>query len=229
MIGTIVNTLALLVGTSIGCLVKKGINKRYEDVLFIAMGLAALGIGWENVTNNMPKSQYPVLFIVSLALGGVCGTALDISGHFDRLVAKTGQSNLGKDLATEILLCCIGALSIVGPVIAAVKGDNTMLFTNSTLDFVTSMVFGASFGWGMLVVAPVLFCWQGSIYLVAKFLSASFFTGPLVTEISIVGGFLIACSGLALLKIRDVKTLNFLPALLVPVIFFIIKDVTGPF
>ena len=229
MIGTIVNTLALLVGTSIGCLVKKGINKRYEDVLFIAMGLAALGIGWENVTNNMPKSQYPVLFIVSLALGGVCGTALDISGHFDRLVAKTGKSNLGKGLATEILLCCIGTLSIVGPVIAAVKGDNTMLFTNATLDFVTSMVFGASFGWGMLVVAPVLFCWQGSIYLVAKFLSASFFTGPLVTEISIVGGFLIACSGLALLKIRDVKTLNFLPALLVPVIFFIIKDVTGLF
>lgn len=129
MIGTIVNTLALLVGTSIGCLVKKGIN-------------------------NMPKSHYLVLFIVSLALGGVCGTALDISGRFDRLVAKAGKSNLGKGLATEILLCCIGALSIVGPVIAAVKGDHTMLFTNATLDFVTSLVFGASFGWGMLVVAP---------------------------------------------------------------------------
>ncbi len=130
MIGTIVNTLALLVGTSIGCLVKKGINKRYEAVLFIAMGLAALGIGLENVTKAMPKSHYPVLFIVSLVLGGVCGTALDISGRFDRLVAKAGKSNLGKGLATEILLCCIGALSIVGPVIAAVKGDQTMLFTN---------------------------------------------------------------------------------------------------
>lgn len=223
MIGTIVNTLALLVGTTIGCFLKKGINKRFEDVLFIAMGLAALGIGWENVTNNMPKSHYPVLFIVSLALGGLCGTAWDISGHFDRLVEKTGKSNLGKGLATEILLCCIGALSIVGPVIAAVKGDYTMLFTNATLDFVTSMVFGASFGWGMLVVAPVLFCWQGSIYLVAKFLSASFFTGPLVTEISIVGGFLIACSGLALLKIRDVKTLNFLPSLLVQLSFSLLK------
>ncbi len=88
MIGTIVNTCALLVGTTVGCLVKKGLNKRYEDVLFIAMGLAALGIGWENVTNNMPKSHYPVLFIVSLALGGLCGTAGDISGHFDRLVEK---------------------------------------------------------------------------------------------------------------------------------------------
>lgn len=229
MIGTIANTLALLVGTAIGCLLKKGLNKRFEDVLFIAMGLAALGIGWENVTNNMPKSHYPVLFIVSLALGGITGTALNITGHFDHLVDKADKSNLGKGLATEILLCCIGALSIVGPVMAAVKGDYTMLYTNAMMDFVTSMVFGASFGWGMLLVAPVLFCWQGSIYLVAKFLSASFFTGPLVAEISIVGGFLIACSGLALLKIRDVKTLNFLPSLLVPIIFFIIKDLTGWF
>lgn len=229
MIGTIVNTCALLVGTTVGCLVKKGLNKRYEDVLFIAMGLAALGIGWENVTNSMPKSHYPVLFIVSLALGGVVGTALNIAGRFNHLVDKAGKSNLAKGLATEILLCCIGALSIVGPVMAAVKGNNTMLFTNAMLDLVTSMVFGASFGWGMLAVAPVLFCWQGSIYLVAKFLSADFFTGPLVTELSIVGGFLIACSGLSLLKIHDVKTLNFLPSLLVPVIFFIIKDLTGWF
>lgn len=123
MIGTIINTIALLVGTSIGCLLKKGLNKGFEDVLFIAMGLAALGIGWENVTNNMPKSHYPVLFIVSLALGGIAGTALDIAGHFNRLVDRAGKSNLGKGLATEILLCCIGALSIVGPVMAAVKGD----------------------------------------------------------------------------------------------------------
>ena len=91
MIGTIVNTCALLVGTAIGCLLKKGLNKDFEDVLFIAMGLAALGIGWENVTNNMPKSHYPVLFIVSLALGGIAGTALDIAGHFDRLVDRVGK------------------------------------------------------------------------------------------------------------------------------------------
>lgn len=224
MIGTIVNTVALLVGTSIGCILKKGITKKYENILYIAMGLAAFGIGIEDVVNNLPKSHYHVLFIVSLALGAVIGTYLNIDGHFDHLVKKMGQSQVGKGLATEILLCCIGALSIVGPVMAAVKGDNTMLFTNATLDFVTSMVFGASFGWLMLWVAPVLFCWQGSIYLVAKFLSASFFSGPLIVEISIVGGFLIACTGLALLKIRDVKALNFLPALLVPIIFFLVKN-----
>lgn len=221
MIGTITNTLALLVGTSIGAVMKKGIKAKYEQALYTAMGLAAFGIGMQNVVNNLPKSKYPVLFIVSLSLGALLGTFIDIDGRFNRLVARLGKSELGKGLATEILLCCIGALSIVGPVMAAVKGDNTMLYTNATLDFVTSMVFGASFGWGMILVAPVLFCWQGLIFVIAKYLSASFFSGPLLTEISIIGGFLIACTGMSLLKIREIKTLDFLPALLIPIIFTI--------
>ncbi|MCH3922901.1 DUF554 domain-containing protein [Limosilactobacillus sp.] len=230
MIGTYANTCAILLGTSIGCLLKRGISKKYEEALFTVMGLAALGIGLENVINNMPKSHYPVLFIVSLAIGALVGTWLNLDERFARLIKHFGgKSQLVKGLATGILLCCIGALSIVGPVMAAVRHDSTMLFTNATLDFVTTMVFGASFGWGMLLVAPVLFCWQGGIYLVAKYLSADFFTGPLVTEIAIVGGFLIATTGLSLLKIKEIKTLNILPSLLVPVIFFIIKDFTGLF
>lgn len=224
MIGTIANTCAILVGTTIGCVVKGGIKKKYEDVLYIAMGLAALGIGLENVVNNMPKSKYPVLFIVSLALGAVIGTWLDINGHYNNLINHFGgKSATGQGIATGILLYCIGALSIVGPVMAAVKGQYTMLFTNAMLDFITSIILGASFGWGMLVCAPVLFCWQGGIYLVAKFLSASFFSNSLVTEISIVGGFLIATTGISLLKLRDIKTLNFLPSLLIPIIFFAVK------
>lgn len=224
MIGTIVNTIAILVDTSIGCILKGGIKERYQNVLFTAMGLAALGIGLENAINNMPKSHYPVLFIVSLAIGAVLGTWWRIDDHFNGLIKHFGGgSQIGKGLATGILLYCIGALSIVGPVMAAVKGDNTMLFTNATLDFVSSMVFGASFGWGMLLCAPVLFCWQGMVYLIAKYLSASFFSTPLITEISIVGGFLIATTGISLLKLRDIKTLDFLPSLLVPIIFFVGK------
>lgn len=225
MIGTYANVAAILVGTTIGCLLKRGLSKKYEDALFTVMGLAALGIGLENVVNNLPKSHYPVLFIVSLTIGTLLGTWWDLDRRFDHLIKRFGgHSQLVKGLATGILLCCIGALSIVGPVMAAVRGDETMLFTNATLDFVTTMVFGASFGWGMLLCAPVLFCWQGAIYLVAKYLSASFFTGPLVTEIAIVGGFLIATTGITLLKLRDIKTLNILPALLVPIIFFIVID-----
>lgn len=211
-------------------LLKRGISKKYEHALFTVMGLAALGIGLENVVNNLPKSRYPVLFIVSLALGTLLGTWWDLDTKFDHLIKHFGgKSQLVKGLATGILLCCIGALSIIGPVMAAVRHDQTMLYTNAALDLVTTIVFGASFGWGMLLCAPVLFCWQGGIYLVAKYLSVYFFTGPLVTEIAIVGGFLIASTGLSLLKIRDVKTLNILPSLLIPLIFFIFRDLTGLF
>lgn len=225
MSGTFANVISILIGTSLGCLINGGIKKKYEQALFAAMGLSALGIGMENIVNNMPKSHYHVMFIASLAIGVVIGTWLDIDGWFNRLTKRIGGGEgFSQGLATGILLYCIGALSIVGPVMAAVKGDNTMLYTNATLDFVTSMVLGASFGWGMLWAAPVLFCWQGGIYLVAKYFSATFFSNSLVTEIAIVGGFLIASTGISLLKLRNLKTLNFLPSLLVPVIFFIIKD-----
>lgn len=230
MIGTIANTCAILIGTAIGCFLKGGLKKKYEEALFIAMGLSALGIGLEYAVNNMPKSHYHVLFIVSLALGALLGTWWQLDKRFNHLITNHGgNSNTARGIATGILLYCIGALSIVGPVMAAVKGDQTMLFTNATLDLVTAMVLGASFGWGMLICAPVLLCWQGSIYLIAKFLSASFFSSELVTEISIVGGFLIATTGISLLKLRELKTLNLLPSLLIPIIFFIIKDLTGWF
>ncbi|WP_302046721.1 DUF554 domain-containing protein [Ligilactobacillus agilis] len=227
MIGTVINTCAILVGTSIGCLLRSGLKEKYHQVLFLAMGLAAFGIGLENLTNAMPKSHYHVLFIVSLAIGALLGTWWQIDKKFNALVTKYSQSQVGQGLATGVLLYCFGALSIVGPVMAAVKADYTMLFTNATLDFVTSIIFGASFGWGMLLGAPVLFCWQGSIYLIAKFLSASFFSGPLVVELTIIGGFLITASGISLLKLREIKTLNFLPALFVPVIFFLVKGWLG--
>ena len=224
MVGTIVNFLAVLVGTVAGCVIKGGIKEKYQEVLFAAMGLAALGIGLENAILNMPRSNYPVLFIVSLAVGAVLGTWWRIDDHYNRLIKRCGgRSQLAKGIATALLLYCIGALSIVGPVMAAVKGDQTMLYTNAMLDFVTAIVFGASFGWGMLACAPILFCWQDGIFLVAKFLSADFFSNELITEISIVGGFLIATTGITLLKLRDIKTLNFLPALLVPIVFFLVK------
>ena len=223
MLGTIVNTCAILLGTSIGSLLKQGIKQQYQDALFLAMGLAATGIGINTVVQNMPHSHYPVLFIVSLALGSLLGAILQIDTHFNQLIKRQGQSNLAKGLATACLLYCVGSLSIIGPIMAATKGDYTMLFTNATLDFVTSMVFGASFGWFILLAAPILFTWQASIYLISRFLSATFFTASFICELSIVGGFLIFASGISLLKLRDIKTLDLLPSLLFPVLFFLGK------
>ena len=226
MSGILANFFGIVIGTSVGCFINGSIKKKYEQVLFIVMGLSALGIGMESLVNNMPKSHYQVMFIISLSLGVVLGTWWDLDGKVNRLTRRIsgGQEGLSEGLTTAILLYCVGALSIVGPVMSAVEGNNTMLYTNAMMALITAMVLGASFGWGMMWSAPVVLVWQGTIYLVAKYLSASFFSGEFVTEVAIVGGFLIAATGLSMLKIRQFKTLNFLPALLVPILFFLFKD-----
>jgi len=224
MLGTIVNTACIIVGTLVGCLLKKGLSEKYTNALFNAMGLASIALGANAFVSNMPKSEFPVLFILSLAIGGIVGTALDLDGRAKKLASKHGGESLAQGLITACLLYCIGTFSIVGPMMSALNGDNTFLYTNSTLDLVTSMVFASSFGIGMIFAAPILFCWQGMFWLIAKFASTTaLLQGTLVNEFAIVGGVLIISSGLSLLKLKDCKTLNYIPALLVPVIWFLIK------
>ncbi len=223
MLGTIVNTITIITGTVIGHFAKKGIKDEYRYVLFNAMGLAAVALGFNAVSNNLPKSQYPVLFIISLSIGGLAGTILNLDGRFKKLSSRIGTSNLAQGLSTGILLYCIGTLSIVGPVMSALYGDNTYLFTNATLDLVTSAVLATTYGIGMLWAAPVLFLWQGAIYLLTL-LAGNIIPAPLVTEISVVGGVLIAASGFSILGIKDCKAINMLPSLAVPVLFFVLKS-----
>ena len=229
MVGTIVNTCCIVAGTLVGTFFKKGLGERYTKTLFNAMGLASLVLGANSFVQNMPRSEFPVLFILSLAIGGLIGTALDLDGRVKRLVSKRTGEGLAKGLISACLLYCIGTFSIVGPVMSALNGDNTFLFTNSTLDLVTSMVFATTFGIGMILAAPVLFCWQGMFYLIAKLASDSpLLQGPLVNELAIVGGVLIVSSGLSILDIKDCKTLNYIPALLVPVAWFLVKSLISP-
>ena len=219
MVGTIVNVATILAGSTIGSVFKKGIKEKHQTALFTAMGLAAAGLGINAIVQNMPDSNYPVLFIVSLALGSLLGTVLNLDDRFNRVTGKLSDGNqLSKGLSTGILLFCIGTLSILGPIQSALYGDHTFLFTNAALDFVTSMVLAATYGIGMALTAIVLFCWQGGIYLLAKLLG-DFMSADMMTELSIVGGFLIFASGISILGIKDCKTMNMLPSLIVPVAF----------
>ena len=261
MIGTIVNTCTIIAGTIVGSVLHRGIKEKYKSVLYTGLGLVSLAIGLNAAVQNLPKSQYPVLFIVSIAIGGIVGTRLDIDGWFRKIVNRTPtpspsrgeggldtiadsdsssetnqtplpsggagggyqSGSLADGLSTAILLYCIGPLSMLGPVISALQGDHTFLFTNATLDFVSATIFASTYGLGMILAAPVLFCWQGMFYLVAK-ISSEAVSDALMSELLIVGGLLITASGLSLLKLKDCKTLNLLPALLVPVLWFLLKS-----
>ena len=191
MLGTIVNTSCIIVGSLLGSLARKAIKPEYRDALYNAMGLAALLLGTGAFVSNISKSEYPVLFIASLAIGSLTGTVLKISDRFNGLVSRYSKS--------------------------------TYLFTNAMLDLVTSTVLASTYGIGMVLAAPVLFLFQGSIYLVTS-LAGDVISDSLMCEISIVGGVLIASSGLSILGIKDCRTLNMLPALLVPVLFYIVKS-----
>ena len=194
MIGTIVNTCTIVAGTLIGVALHKGIKDKYKNVLYDALGLACFAIGLNAVVTNLPKSQYPVLFIAAMAIGSIVGVALDIDGRFHRLVEGRGkgvtENRLADGLATATLVYCIGPLSMLGPVISALEGDHTFLFTNATLDLVTATIFGSTYGIGMLLAAPVLFLWQGMFYGIAM-LSSTAVSEALMAELLIVGGLLI--------------------------------------
>ncbi len=247
MLGSIVNATTIIIGSTFGALANKGIGEKYKKVLFTALGLCCLVLGMNASLPNMAKSEYPVMFILSLAIGGVVGTKMDLSGRIDRLnermnaraeqkAAMAGKTaatskNALQGLVTGLLLFCIGTFSIVGPVLSALSPShgwafnepgNTFLYTNATLDLVSSAVLAASYGWIMLAAAPVLFCWQTLFYLIAFCFSAAM-PEPMRVELSIVGGVLIVSSGLSILEIKDCKTVNLLPSLLVPVIFYLIK------
>lgn len=236
MLGTILNTATIIVGGAFGAIARSGISEKYKKALFNGLGLCCIVLGINATLPNMAKSEFPVLFILSITLGGVIGTKLDLSGRIDRMNAKLNEkqgneNNALNGLVTGILLYTIGTFSIIGPVLSYLSPShgwafnetaNTFLYTNATLDLVTSAVLAASYGWIMLLAAPVLFCWQGMFYLIA-YLFGSGMPEPMRTELSIVGGVLILSSGLAILGIKDCKTVNLLPSLLIPVIFYIIK------
>ncbi len=238
MIGTIINTMTIIIGGSIGATAREKLSDRYRRPLFDALGLACLVLGANASLPNMQKSEYPVLFILALAIGAVIGTRLDLDGKIKRYEERRNsrrrqtsptQPSLLEGVTTATLLYCIGTFSIVGPVLSALsptqgwafsEPSNTFLYTNATLDFVTSAILSATYGWGMLLAAPILFCWQGLFYAVAFYFGDAM-PEAMRTELSIVGGVLIISSGLSILGIKDCKTINLLPALLIPVIVYL--------
>ncbi len=222
MFAIIINAVAVVLGSAIGALFRKSISEKYINVMNTAMGLCALVLGINVAIGSMQKTQYPVLFIFCLSIGGLVGTVLKLDQRMDVATRKISTTNLAEGITTAILLCCVGTLAMMGPVMSALYGDNTYLMTAATLNLVTMIVLASSYGFGTALTAIVVFIWMTSIYGIAM-LSRNFISDELISEVSLVGGILIAASGLGVLHIKDCKTINLLPALFMPMIFFALK------
>ena len=220
MLGTVFNTAMIIIGSLIGGVLKERFPKRLQESLLTTMGLVAVLIGIETFVTNQVKSEFHVLFILSLAIGTVIGEGLKLQQRVDQHLGKKTGSDFASGFVTAMLLFCIGTLSIVGPIQAATTHEYTFLLINGVLDGITSIVLSATFGLGIIWVAPILFCWQSLFYIVGLVLQNTI-PENLLTEIMIVGGVLIFASGLSMLNIKKIQTLNLLPALVIPILVFI--------
>ena len=125
MFAIIINAVAVVVGSAIGALFRKSISEKYINVLNTAMGLCALVLGVNVAIENMQKTQYPVLFIFCLSMGGLLGTVLKLDQRMESTTRKMSSSNLSQGITTAVLLCCVGTLAMMGPVMSALYGDDT--------------------------------------------------------------------------------------------------------
>ncbi len=230
MLGTLVNAAAIVAGGSVGLLIKKGIPKRMEDAVHKAMGLAVIVIGINGVLSNMLTvdkdgflvSSGELLLIFSLVLGVLAGELLRIddrlNGLSQRVETKLHLTGFAASFVSGTLIFCVGAMSIIGSLNDGLRSDPSVLYVKSTLDGITSIVLGATMGPGVIFAAIPVTLYQGGLTLLAGALEP-FLQGDLLRQICAVGYVLVACIGLNFMGSYQIKTANFLPALLVPPIW----------
>ena len=229
MTGVFVNVATVLLGSFLGLVFKKGISKRFTDAVMTGIGLCTILIG----VQGMLKGENVLVVIVSMVLGAIVGTAVDIdkrlNGAGDFLSKKlkkddsSDKVSLAEGFVTASLLFCVGAMTIVGSLNSGLKGDHSMIYTKSLLDFFSSMMLSASLGIGVPFAAFFVLVFQGGIVLLAGVLEP-LLSASAIAEITCVGSLMILALGLNLTGIGKFKVANYLPALLfAPLVSFLFE------
>ena len=218
MIGTLVNTVAVIVGGTIGLVLKKSMPERVSTIYFQAIGLFTLAIGITMVV----KMDHILIVVGSLAIGSLLGEWMNMEVGVERLSEflkkrfRIGSDKFSEGLITAFLLFCIGSMTILGTIQEGTGGSSDLLFTKSLMDFFSGMLLASAFGFGVIVSAVPLFIFQGLLTLLAIYAS-SFFTHAIIQGLSSVGGILLIGLGINVLEIKKLRIMNMLPALLVVV------------
>lgn len=218
MLGVIVNTLAVLAGSSVGLLLKQRIPKKITDAIMTAIGLCTLYIG----ISGALQGSSPIVLIVSLVLGTAAGTLLDIDGKLggigkaiEKRISKNGGENtVAQGFITGSLLFCVGAMTIVGSLNSGLTGDHTLIFTKSALDLISSCMLAGTLGIGVMFAAIFVFVVQGALVLMAGLLQSLLTDPMLIAEITCVGSVMIIGLGLNLLGLSKFKIADMLPGII---------------
>ncbi|GAA0733026.1 DUF554 domain-containing protein [Clostridium oceanicum] len=227
MIAVIINAVAIVIGSTIGLIFKKGISKKYTDAIMVGLGLCTIYIG----ISGALKGKNTLILIISMVIGVTIGTWIDIDKKINTFGSWLGSKNksssndsisVSEGFITSSLLFCVGAMTIVGSLNAGLSGDNKMLFTKSVLDLISSTMLSVSFGIGVLFSAAFVLLFQGSIVLFAQYLEP-FLTNSAIAEINCIGSLMIIALGLNIIGVTKIKVANYLPGIIIaPILCFIV-------
>ncbi len=228
MLGVLVNVTTVILGSSVGLLLKKGIPERISKAVMTAIGLCTIYIGIDGAL----QGENTIVLIVSMVLGTIIGTAIDIDDKLNKLASfverkmkkDNDKSTVAQGFITGSLLFCVGAMSIVGSLNSGLSGDHTVTYTKSILDLISSCMLASTLGIGVMFAAAFVLVYQGGLVLLAELLQGILTDTALIAEITCAGSVMIIGLGLNITGISKFKVANFLPALLVvPLVYYLLS------
>ena len=216
MIGTLVNTGAVIVGSSIGLIFKKNLPEKYQTIYFQVVGLFTLLYG---VTMAIAMSS-PLLVILSLVVGGILGVRMKLEkrteqlGDYIQQKIRIKNDQFTEGLTTAFLLFCVGSMTILGAIQEGLSEKTSdILLTKSIMDFFSAIMLASGLGTGVLFSAIPMLVFQGGITLLVSIIGKDI-PSQIVSELTVVGGILLIGLSFNLLKIKKIEIINLLPALL---------------
>lgn len=225
MIAVFVNMAAVIVGSIIGIICCGKIRQGHIDVIVSGLALitAVIGITGAIGTNDT------LCLIVCLVVGTAIGTFLDLDSkingvgeYIKRKLPKNKftQGRFTEGLVTASLLFCVGSMSIMGSFDAGIRQDYSIIFAKSAIDFISSIMFGAAMGIGVTCSALFILLFQGSLTLLAGFISP-LIGESVIAEMSAVGGTILIGMGINMLELspKRIKIADMLPGIFLPILY----------
>ena len=217
MTATFINSFAVIIGGLIGLLLKKKISSSFKDIVMMAAGVTTLVLG----IGMALEAPSAIANLFSLIIGGFIGFALRIEDRVlslgDRIERIGGRKSSGGDFAkgflNSSLLFCTGAMSIVGSIQAGTVGDWNLILIKSVMDGFMAIVFASTYGLGVFASAVTIIIYQGFFTLAGAYIEPVIGADG-INAMASTGGLLLIFLALSLLNLKDCRTGNFLPALI---------------
>ena len=220
LLGALVNTGTVILGSLIGLLLRKGISKKIADSVMLAMSLC---VAWIGLTGAI-KGNNTIVIILSVLVGALIGEAVDIDRYVNGLGEKLqkrigeGHGDVSRGFVSATLLFCVGSMTILGALESGLTGNHTTQYAKALLDFVSSMIYASTFGVGVIFAAGSVLVIQGTITLAATWLEP-LRSASVINEMTAVGSIFIIGLALNMMGVTKFKLMNYIPAIFLPILF----------